>query len=95
MKPQASDLIREDRVLGGPAVAQCPSVEEWVLAQLTERGAQSLDQLGGSLPEMNWAQLFLAVDRLSRCGLVSLRPARQGDYLVSMNRGPVSIPTDH
>jgi hypothetical protein len=62
-----------------------PSVEEWVLAALQSRGTQTLDQLGASLPETNWAQLFLAVDRLSRAGLVSLRPADRGDYEVALN----------
>jgi len=66
------------------SIVERPSVEEWVLASLRARGSQTLDQLGSALPETNWAQLFLAIDRLSRSGLVTLRPARQGDYLVSL-----------
>ena len=31
-------------------VIQGPSVEEWVLGTLRERGPQTLDQLGASLP---------------------------------------------
>lgn len=63
-----------------------PSVEEWILAALSEQGEQTLDQLARSLPSVNWAQFFLAIDRLSRSGKICLWPPQHGDYLVSLGR---------
>ena len=61
-----------------------PSIEEWVLGTLRERGPQTLDQLGEGLPEANWSQLLLAIDRLSRHGDVSMRIHARGDYLIAL-----------
>jgi hypothetical protein len=61
------------------------TVEQWVLSVLMERGERSLDELGQSLPEMNWAQLFLAIDKLSRSGKICLRRAKDGDYIVGLS----------
>ncbi|MER3422912.1 MAG: hypothetical protein C4293_06445 [Nitrospiraceae bacterium] len=72
-------------------VLERPSVEEWVLGVLRDRGAQTLDQLGGSLPEVNWAQLFLAIDRLSRSGKISMWNMGPGDYLLSINKHTSSL----
>ncbi len=65
-------------------IMQGPSVEEWVLGTLQEGGAQTLGQLGESLPEANWAQLVLAIDRLSRRGVISMHIHPPGDYLIAM-----------
>jgi hypothetical protein len=65
-------------------VMQVPSVEEWLLGTLRERGPQTLDQLGKSLPEANWAQLLLAIDRLSRRKEISMRSHPPGDYLIAL-----------
>ena len=64
-----------------------PSVDEWVLSVLQQRGTQTLDQIGKLLPEVNWAQLFLAIDRLSRSGKISLWSPGFGDYLITVNHG--------
>ena len=64
-----------------------PSLDEWVIAVLQQRGTQTLDQLGKLLPEANWAQLFLAIDRLSRSGKISLWSPGFGDYLITVNHG--------
>ena len=64
-----------------------PSLDEWVIAVLQQRGTQTLDKLGKLLPEANWAQLFLAIDRLSRSGKISLWSPGFGDYLITVNNG--------
>lgn len=64
----------------------CPTVEEWVLGMLEEKGMQTLDQLGLSLPSANWAQLFLAVDRLSRAGAITLWSNGRGEYLLNVKQ---------
>ena len=66
------------------AVQGRPSVDEWIVGRLREQGSQTLDQMANSLPEVNWAQFFLAVDRLSRSGQILLWHRQRGDYLVSL-----------
>ena len=66
-------------------VHEKPSIDEWVLGVLQQHGAQTLDQMGQLLPQMNWAQLFLAIDRLSRSRKISLWSPRFGDYMITVN----------
>jgi hypothetical protein len=73
-----------------PLAAHNPSIDEWVVGLLQKKGAQTLDQLAGSLPEVNWAQLFLAVDRLSRSGKVLLCHGQRGDYIISLKEADVA-----
>jgi hypothetical protein len=63
-----------------------PSIDEWVLDALQQHGTLTLDQMGTLLPGTNWGQLFLAVDRLSRSGKISLWAPGFGDYLITLNR---------
>ncbi|MGH7231498.1 MAG: hypothetical protein ACREJU_09095 [Nitrospiraceae bacterium] len=74
----------EDRLWNSAAVQEQPSVDEWIVGRLQEQGSQTLDQMADSLPEVNWAQFFLAVDRLSRSGQIVLWHRHRGDYLVSL-----------
>nr|MBI3612591.1 hypothetical protein [Nitrospirota bacterium] len=60
-------------------------VEERLLDELKMRGVQTIEQLASSQPTVSWAQVFLAVDRLSRSGLVSLQRAGGCRYSVSLN----------
>ena len=60
--------------------------DEWVLAVFQKHGTQTLDQMGKLLPEMNWTQLFLAIDRLSRSGKISLWSPGFGNYLITANQ---------
>ncbi len=60
-------------------------VDRRLLATLRERGAQTMEQLTASLPEVSWTQVFLAVDRLSRHGEVSLQRVGRSDYRVLLN----------
>jgi hypothetical protein len=78
-----------------PTEPEKPSMDEWVLSILQEHGTQTLDRLGALLPHVNWAQLFLAIDRLSRSGHIALWSPGFGDYLITANSGqrPVSITT--
>jgi hypothetical protein len=65
-------------------VLQGPAVEEWVLGILRARGPQTLAQLEEALPVWKWAQLLLAIDRLSRQGAISLRRHDSGGYLIAL-----------
>lgn len=72
------------------AVQEKPSIDEWVVGILQQHGTQTLDQIGKLLPEVNWAQLFLAIDRLSRSGKISLWSPGFGDYLITVNQARYS-----
>lgn len=60
------------------------STDERILSVL-KRGPQTLGQLS-ALPDVSWAQAFLAIDRLSRSGAISLKRTAGRDYQVSLNR---------
>jgi hypothetical protein len=61
-----------------------PSMQEWVLHTLQEHGVCTLDELGALLPDANWAQVFLAIDHLSRDGAIGLRSLGNGEYLLNL-----------
>jgi hypothetical protein len=79
---EVCDAVQDRR----PSVQEKPSIDEWVLGALQQHGTQPLDQLGTLLPEANWAQLFLAIDRLNRSGKISLWSPGFGEHLISFNR---------
>jgi hypothetical protein len=64
----------------------CMSTEERVLEALRARGPQTLEALACFLTDASWSQVFLAIDRLSRAGMISLQPVRRGEYRVSLKR---------
>jgi hypothetical protein len=78
----ATDEVLDRRT----TVQEKPSIDEWVLAALQQHGTQTLDQMSKLLPEINWAQLFLAIDRLSRSRKISLWSPGFGDYLITANQ---------
>jgi hypothetical protein len=57
--------------------------EKQLLKVLREKGPQTLDNLCG-LPDMDWPQVLLAVDRLSRTGTVAIEPIASREYQVSL-----------
>jgi hypothetical protein len=64
----------------------CSRLESRLLGLLRERGAQTMDELPSLFPTVSWSQVFLAVDRLSRTGSVSLRKIGAYEYLVLPTR---------
>jgi hypothetical protein len=78
-----SAVSEHDQCMSGQ---EKPSIDEWILTVLQEHGTQTLDHLGTLLPQITWAQLFLAIDRLSRSGKISLWSPGFGDYLISRNQ---------
>ena len=59
-----------------------PSMEEKVFDVLNEHGMQTLQELSSFLPNPNWAQIVLAVDRLNRAGRISVLCDGTGNYLL-------------
>jgi hypothetical protein len=71
-------------ITGRVSLQQCPSMKGWVLGILHEHGRQTLDEIGVLLPHANWAQLFLAIDKLNRDGAIGLRSIGHGEYLLNL-----------
>jgi hypothetical protein len=57
--------------------------QERLLEILREKGPQTLERLC-ELPDLNWAQVLLAVDHLSRAREISIEPIGQREYQVSL-----------
>lgn len=67
--------------------AKAPSAEERLRLVLLGRGPQTIEQLAGLSKDMTWSQVLLAVDRLSRSGVVLIRKTDHCAYLVSLREG--------
>lgn len=62
-----------------------PSVDRKVLLLLKRNGAQTIGGLT-TLVGIEWGQVYVAVDRLSREGKVSLAPVYPNEYRVSVGK---------
>jgi len=62
------------------------STDELLHEALRGMQPQTIESLCALLPGMTWSQVFLAVDRLSRAGAVSLQPSQRCEYQVSLRR---------
>jgi hypothetical protein len=85
-----AEVIMMSKEIHATAVVEtddtCPKLELRLLRLLCERGAQTMDQLTSLFPMVSWSQVFLAVDRLSRTGSVSLRKTGAYEYRVLPHR---------
>ena len=59
------------------------SLESVILSHLEEQAVIGLDALVILLPDYSWNQIFHAVDRLARCGGITLRRHRSEYTLFS------------
>ncbi len=48
------------------------------------KGPQTMEHLVRTFPDVTWAQVFSAVDRLSRSGKVLLQQSPHRDYLIGL-----------
>jgi hypothetical protein len=67
------------------SVLDQPSLDEWIIGHLQQRRFRPLEELACRLRPVNWSELFLAIDRLTRAGTISLWPATSGDIVLSLN----------
>jgi len=65
-------------------MAQAYSIDSAIRQQLAMVGSCSLDELAALLPVYSWAQVFSAVDRLTRDGTVSLKHPAPFHYILSL-----------
>ena len=59
-------------------------IESVIFEELHRTGACTFEELVRTLPDYSWSQVFLAVDRLSRDGLLQLKRQGRFDYLISI-----------
>ena len=64
-------------------MAQSPTIDSVICYEVTRLVSCSLDELARRLPSYSWAQVFSAVDRLSRAGTVILQRSRSSGYIIS------------
>jgi hypothetical protein len=79
----ANALMTEESNIAG----ESRPIDERILDSLRINGTQTLDRLSHAWPTEGWAPLFLAIDRLSRAGKITIWPPKNGDYLVSVTPG--------
>ena len=66
-----------------------PSVDSVISHQVTDLVSCTLDELAQRLPAYSWAQVFAAVDRLSRQGMLRLSRTSRFDYVLSVCSDPL------
>jgi hypothetical protein len=66
-----------------PSRVGAESLEAVILGHLEEQAVIGLDTLVILLPDYSWNQIFHAVDRLARCGGITLRRHRSEYTLFS------------
>jgi hypothetical protein len=70
------------------AQAYAPSVDSAIFHEMTSLVSCPLDELVQRLPTYSWAQVFAAVDRLSRQGTLRLSRASRFGYILSVCSAP-------
>ena len=60
------------------------ATEGLITRELTRHGACTLERLAQQLQGCTWNQVFMAVDILSRRGVIVLRPLPRFQYMVSL-----------
>jgi hypothetical protein len=61
------------------------TLEQAILRHIDEQAVIGMDALIILLPDYSWNQIFHAVDRLARCGKITLRRHRSEYTLFSTN----------
>lgn len=72
-------------LLDAPSFRQPPTetLEQAILSHIDEQAVIGLDALVILLPDYSWSQIFHVVDRLARCGGITLRRHRSEYTLFS------------
>jgi hypothetical protein len=70
------------------AQVDVPSVDSVICQEVTGRVSCTFDELIHRLPAYSWAQVFAAVDRLSRQGTLTVSRTRCFGYVVSVGPAP-------
>jgi len=70
------------------APAHAPSLDSVICHEVTSLVSCTLDELAQRVPAYSWAQVFAAVDRLSRQGTLTLNRASRFGFVLSVGSDP-------
>jgi hypothetical protein len=70
------------------AQTNVPSIDFVICHEVTSLVSCTLDELAQRVPAYSWAQVFAAVDRLSRQGTLTLRRANRFGFVLSVGSDP-------
>jgi hypothetical protein len=70
------------------AQANVPSIDVVIYHEVTSLVSCTLDELAQRVPAYSWAQVFAAVDRLSRQGTLTLSRASRFGFILSVGSDP-------
>jgi len=70
------------------AQTNVPSIDFVICHEVTSLVSCTLDELAQRVPAYSWAQVFAAVDRLSRQGTLTLRRASRFGFVLSVGSDP-------
>jgi hypothetical protein len=68
----------------GSMNVRCAEIDSALIQGLAQLGPCTFDELVRALPEYTWKQVFTAVDRLSRSGVIRLRHPTLFEYVVTL-----------
>ena len=68
--------------------AHVPNLDSVICHEVTSLVSCTFDELVQRLPTYSWAQVFAAVDRLSRQGTLTINRTRCFGYVVSIGPAP-------
>jgi hypothetical protein len=71
--------------------AHVPSVDSIICHEVTSLVSCTFDELVRRLPVYSWAQVFSAVDRLSRQGALTVSRTRCFGYVISVGPSPPTL----
>ena len=57
------------------------SIDRQVMEVIVRTPGRALEDIVLECPDLSWNQVFLVIDRLTRCGSVRLIPKGQGRYI--------------
>ncbi len=66
------------------------AIDRQVMEVIVRTPGKGLDEIVLECHELSWNQVFLTIDRLTRCGSVSLTPKGHGRYTVHLSHGAIA-----
>ena len=66
-------------------MSRIDDIEQEVLEVIVRSPSSMLDDIALQCPDLTWNQIFIAIDRLSREGMLTLTPTGRGLYTVHLS----------
>ena len=65
-------------------------VDRQVMKVIVRTPGTALEDIVLECPDLSWNQVFLVIDRLTRCGSVRLMPKGHGRYTVHLSQASIA-----